>query len=89
MENLHFSGDATETTAVNGFDVTVVKSSSQIKVTKTTPKLTAKSATLRLRQRTKKYAVTLKNNKNKVMKNIKLTLKVKDEVLEVWLEILI
>ncbi len=44
---------------------------------KTTPKLIAKAKTFKVKTKTKKFAVTLKTNKNKVMKNFKLTLKVK------------
>ena len=44
-----------------------------IKVTKATPKLVAKKATLK----NKKYTITLKDNRNKAMKKVKVTLKVK------------
>ena len=44
-----------------------------IKVTKATPKLIAKKATLK----NKKYTITLKDNQNKAMKKVKVTLKVK------------
>ena len=44
---------------------------------KLTPKLTASAKTFKVKTKIKKYVVTLKTNKNKVMKNIKLTLKVK------------
>ena len=44
-----------------------------VKVTKATPKMTAKKATLK----NKKYTITLKDNKNKAMKKVKVTLKVK------------
>ena len=44
-----------------------------IKVTKATPKMTAKKATLK----NKKYTITLKDNRNKAMKKVKVTLKVK------------
>ena len=52
-------------------------SSAKIIVKKATPKLTVKAKTFKKSLKTKKYAVTLKTNKNKVMKNVKLTLKVK------------
>ena len=45
-------------------------------VKKATPKLTAKAKTFRVKVKVKKYKITLKTNKNKVMKNIKVTLKV-------------
>ena len=55
-----------------------IKSTKTVKVTvkKATPKLIAKSKTLKRSDKTKKYTVTLKTNQNKVMKNTKLTLKV-------------
>ena len=43
---------------------------------KLTPKLTAKAKTFKKSVKTKKYSVTLKTNKNKAMKNVKLTIKV-------------
>ena len=54
------------------------KSARNVKVTvkKATPKITAKAKTFKKSVKTKKYTVTLKTNQNKVMKNIKLTLKV-------------
>ena len=45
-------------------------------VKKGTPKLTAKAKTFKVSTKTKKYTVTLKDHKNKVMKNTKVTLKV-------------
>ena len=45
-------------------------------VKKATPKLTAKAKTFRRSVKTKKYSITLKNNKGKVMKNTKVTLRV-------------
>ena len=47
-----------------------------VKVTKATPKLTAKAKTFKKSLKTKKFAATLKTNLNKVMKNTKITLKV-------------
>jgi len=54
------------------------KSTKSVKVTvkKATPKLTAKAKTFKKSVKTKKYTVTLKTNQNKVMKNVKLTIKV-------------
>ena len=75
----------TNNKASNGNDVyggtttdCVFKSSSgsSSKVTKATPKLTAKSATFKVKTKTKKYSVVLKTNKNKVIKNAKIYLKV-------------
>ncbi len=43
---------------------------------KPTPKLTAKQATFKVKTKTKTYSVTLKDNKNKVMKNTKVTINV-------------
>ena len=49
-------------------DVVIVK--------KATPKMGAKAKTFKVKTKTKKYTITLKNNKNKVMKNTKVYLKV-------------
>ena len=49
----------------------------KIVVTKATPKLAAAKKTFKVKTKTKKYTVTLKTNKGKVMKNTKVTLKVK------------
>ncbi len=46
-------------------------------VNKATPKLTAAKKTFKVNDKTKKYTVTLKTNKNKVYKNQKVTVKVK------------
>ena len=51
--------------------------STKVTVKKATPKITAKAKTFKLKTKTKKYTITLKDNKNKVMKNKKVTLKVK------------
>lgn len=60
-----------------GSDVYIESSASaKITVKKLTPKLTAAKATLKLSDKIKKYTVTLKNNKNVVMKSAKLTVKV-------------
>ncbi len=45
-------------------------------VTKATPKFVAYAKTFKRKVKIKKYTVTLKNNQNKVMKNMKVTLKV-------------
>jgi len=60
-------------------DDTHIKSTatSKVVVKKASVKLTAKKATFKAKKKTKKYTVTLKNNKGKVMKKVKLTLKVK------------
>ena len=53
-------------------------STGSVKVTvkKATPKITAKAASYKLKVKTKKYTATFKNNKNQVLKNTKVTLKV-------------
>ena len=53
-------------------------STGSVKVTvkKATPKITAKSASYKLKLRTKKYVAIFKDNKNKVLKNTRVTLKV-------------
>lgn len=48
-----------------------------VKVAKATPKMTAKAKTFKKSVKTKKYSVTLKDNKGKAIKKAKLTLKVK------------
>ncbi|MEE0935867.1 MAG: hypothetical protein U0L42_09355 [Methanobrevibacter sp.] len=52
-------------------------STAKVIVKKATPKFTAKAATFKKSVKTKKYTITLKNNKNQVMKKVKVTLKVK------------
>lgn len=68
-------------TAVISFagDAKYVNSSQKAKVVikKLTPKFAAKKKTFKVKTKTKKYKVTLKTNKNKVMKNKKVTLRVK------------
>ena len=53
-------------------------STSSVKVTvkKATPKITAKSTSYKLKLRTKKYVAIFKDNKNKALKNTKVSLKV-------------
>ena len=53
-------------------------STSSVKVTvkKAKPKITAKSASYKLKVKTKKYTTILKDNKNKALKNTKISLKV-------------
>lgn len=63
---------------VDTTDNTNTKSTTNAKsIKKTTPKLTAKAKTFKKKVKTKKYVVTLKTNKNKPIKKVKLTLKVK------------
>ena len=56
-----------------------IKSSGTVKVVVSKAKsvLTAKNKSFKLKAKTKKYTVVLKNDKAKVMKNVKITLKVK------------
>ena len=55
------------------------KSTKDIKVTvkKATPKVTAKKKTFKKALKTKKYVITLKDNRGKVIKGTKVTLKIK------------
>ena len=53
------------------------KATAKIIVAKAKPKMTAKKATFKAKKKTKKYSIILKDNKNKVMKKVKVTLKVK------------
>ena len=59
-------------------DATYSQSTSSVKITvnKATPTITAKSKTFKVKTKTKKYTITLKNNIKKPIKNIKVTLKV-------------
>jgi len=66
--SVEFSGDAR-------YASSSVKS--KITVQKASVKLIAKKAKLKLKSKTKKYSVTLKNNINKPLAKVKLTLKVK------------
>lgn len=63
-----YAGDATHKTSSKSVKVVVKKA---------TPKLTAGKKTFKVKTKIKKYTVTLKTNKGKAMKNVKLTLKVK------------
>lgn len=54
-----------------------VSGSAKVTVNKATPKLTAKAAKLKVNTKTKKYTVTLKDNKGKALSKAKVTLKVK------------
>ena len=53
--------------------------SAKITIKKVSPKLTASGKTFKRSVKTKKYSVTLKDNRNFVLKNIKLTIKVKNK----------
>ena len=48
----------------------------KVVVSKAKPKLAAKAKTFKVKAKVKKYTATLKNNKGKVLKKVKLTLKV-------------
>lgn len=65
--DIHYSGDSTYLSTTTA---------AKIIVKKLTPKLTASAKTYKIKDKTKSYVVTLKNNARKVMKNIKLTVKV-------------
>lgn len=57
-------------------DYNGASSTVKVVVGKAAPKLTAKAKTFKKSVKTKKYTVILKNNLNKVLKNVKLTVKV-------------
>lgn len=61
----------------NGNNYIAPTKSVKVTVKKATPKLTAAKKTFKLSVKTKKYIVSLKTSQNKVMKNTKVTLKVK------------
>ncbi|PWB85489.1 Ig-like domain-containing protein [Methanobrevibacter thaueri] len=63
-----FDGDANYNSAT---------ASAKVVVSKATPKLTAKKATFKAKKKTKKYSIILKDNKNKALSKVKVTLKVK------------
>ena len=65
---ISFAGDANHASA---------SAVAKVVVSKATPKLTAKKATFKAKVKTKKYSIILKNNKNKALKKVKVTLKVK------------
>jgi predicted outer membrane repeat protein len=65
---ISFAGDANYNAASTTAKVTVKKA---------TPKLTAKAKTFKFEDKTKKYTISLKDNKGKALKNKKITLKVK------------
>jgi hypothetical protein len=50
---------------------------SKIVITKALPKITANKKTFKIKTKIKKYAITLKDNKGKAIKKVKVTLKVK------------
>lgn len=56
---------------------TVAKATPTIKINKQATKLTAKKKTYKAKVKSKKYSVTLKDSKNKAIKKVKVTLKVK------------
>ena len=64
---VNFAGDSSYTASTLNPKVVVKKAKVQ---------LVAKAKTFKAKVKTKKYTVTLKNNKGKVMKKVKLTLKV-------------
>ena len=66
--SISFDGDANHNSAT---------ASAKVVVSKATPKLTAKKATFKAIKKTKKYSIVLKDNKNKALKKVKVTLKVK------------
>ena len=56
---------------------TASSATAKVTVKKASPKITAKAKTFKYETKTKKYTITLKDNKGKVLKNKKVTLKVK------------
>ena len=66
--NIAYDGDATHIKST---------ASTKVIVKKATVKLTAKNKKFKAKKKVKKYTVTLKDNKGKAMKKVKLTLKVK------------
>ena len=57
-------------------DYTASSVSPKVVVSKAKPKITAKAKTFKVKTKVKKFTATLKNNKGKVMKKVKLTIKV-------------
>ena len=70
---------ATYTVSINyAGDTTYIKTSTTAKITvkKVNPKIVAAKKTFKVKDKTKKYTVTLKNNKNAVIKSQKVTITV-------------
>ena len=64
---IKFAGDS---------DYTASSVSPKVVVSKAKPKITAKAKTFKVKTKVKKFTATLKNNKGKAMKKVKLTIKV-------------
>ena len=58
-------------------EITQSSATAKVVVSKVKPKLTAKAKTFKVKTKTKKVTATLKDNKGKVLKNGKVTLKIK------------
>ena len=67
IANVTFDGNDNLKNASTSFKLVVKKG---------TPKLTAGAKTFKVSTKTKKYTITLKNHKNSLMKNAKVTIKV-------------
>ena len=67
IATITFAGDSTYTSS---------SATACIIVNKLTPKLTVSKAMFRVKDKTKKYVVTLKDNKKKAMKSVKVKVKV-------------
>ena len=70
IANIYFAGDDSHIGS---------SADAKIIVGKAKPKITAKSKTFKAKTKIKKVTATLKDNKGRVMKNIKLTLKIKNK----------
>ena len=72
------NGTSGNGTSGNGTSTNTGKTTTNTpKVTKKATKITAKKATFKAKKKTKKYSIILKDNKNKALSKVKVTLKVK------------
>ncbi|WP_405310334.1 C1 family peptidase [Methanobrevibacter sp.] len=70
----------TATVSYGGNDIySNASAKAKVVIKKATPKIIASKKTFNVKAKTKKYTITLKNNLGKVMKNTKVTLKIKSK----------
>lgn len=68
--NINFAGDDNYIGSSGNVKIVVLKA---------TPKIIAKSKTFKLKSKSKKVTATLKDNKGRLMKKVKLTLRIKNK----------
>ena len=77
VKTIFVNSPANETIKLGDFTVTFIKSGSGSGNVKKTPKIIAKKKTFKAKTKIKKYRITLKDNKGKPIKKVKVSLKVK------------